>query len=246
MPENDNTRNYINFWPFDSYKDGVRRHWEWLRRWLLASKRLHITVLSLIIAGILVAVAAGVWHIVLQDLLKKSLQPANSVLVKTGSVRNSLPITGQKTESLPAGGIQLNSTGNNMNKSGVRESLNLALPMVGKATVPFGMSYSTLYEDFRFHNGVDILSTKDDVVKAVLEGQVQTVNEVEGEGLTITIKHKDGYLSTYSNITSPEVTEGQKVKRGQALAKVEAETGTLHFAIQKGQQGLNPLQYLSY
>lgn len=233
MPKNDNNRNYINFWPFDSYKDGVRRHWDWLRRWLLAHERTRLTVGGLLLAGLLVAMAAGVWHIVLQDLTKRPFQPANSIQVK--NVQANKPAQAVQTASSVV-----------YSKPEVRESLNLALPLRGQVTVSYGMGYSTLYQDFRFHQGIDVLSTKDDVVRAVLPGQVRTVGQSEGEGLTITIRHADGYLTSYANITSPEVTVGQKVKRGQAIAKVEAETGTLHFAIQKGQQGLNPLQYLSY
>lgn len=258
----------VGFWPFDDYKDGVRRHWEWLRRWLLAHVRTSVALLIMACTVVTLWAATDRWLPLLQELPQKYTMPANTL--QTGKINPiKVELTPTPTEvitrrfettvredvfghpdtvtakaSQQATG-KANDQANHLATNG-DDSDKFSKPMEGKLAVPYGLAYSPVYQDYRFHDGIDIVSTQDDRVKAVLDGTVADISKDDAEGLVIIIDHQKAYRSVYGHIRNPEVTVGQKVKKGQNIGKVEAEKGILHFAIQKGQQGLNPLQYLSY
>lgn len=286
----------VGFWPFDNYKDGVRRHWEWLRRWLLANVRAGAAFLVIIFIAVALIATTDNWLPLLKDLPRKYIQPATSL--ETGkidpvkveltptevitrrfetTVREDVfgepgkaAMTPPEATAFPAGNDDKLSTGKNDQRNDTTGKAKDAVPgkstggatdkpftnggdpdkfgkpMEGELAVPYGLAYSPVYQDYRFHDGIDILSTKDDRVKAVLDGTVTGISKDDTEGLVIIIDHAKAYRSVYGHIGNPEVRVGQQVKKGQIIGRVEAEKGILHFAIQKGQQGLNPLQYLSY
>ncbi|HEX3033112.1 MAG TPA: M23 family metallopeptidase, partial [Bacillota bacterium] len=183
----------------------------------------------------------------LREWNKKPIQPANSVQVSSmekgaESADNISNISGQVNSAQET----VYADAYPQSKQISVEKIAIVKPMTGEVKTLFGFNYSPLYQDYRYSDGVDILSSKDDLVKAAMAGRVTAVKELAGAGASITIDNAEGYQTCYSNLSSAEVKVGQVVKQGQTIGKVEAETGLLHFALKKGQQGLDPLQYLSY
>lgn len=91
---------------------------------------------------------------------------------------------------------------------------------------------------FIFHPG-------DEVIKAAGAGKVIFVGEVlvDKVGLTVLVRHKDGFYSVYGRLASSTVSIGDSVESGQQVATQQGDT-PLYFEL-KGPDGLlNPLHHL--
>ena len=83
---------------------------------------------------------------------------------------------------------------------------------------------------------------------AASAGQVvYSGNALRGYGNLIIINHNNQYLSAYAHNDMLWVKEGQKVKRGQVIAKMgstDASQVMLHFEIRYKGNSVNPRKYL--
>ena len=100
------------------------------------------------------------------------------------------------------------------------------------------------------NEGINIAVPEGTPVKATEGGTVSYAgSEVKGYGNLVLIKHDNGYLSAYAHNGELAVKRGEKVKRGQVIAK-SGQSGNvtspqLHFEIRKGQAPVDPIPYLS-
>jgi murein DD-endopeptidase MepM/ murein hydrolase activator NlpD len=65
----------------------------------------------------------------------------------------------------------------------------------------------------------------------------------------VLLRHSNGFVTAYAHASELDVKRGDKVKRGQIIAKA-GQTGNvtspqLHFEIRKGSTPIDPMQYLS-
>jgi len=65
----------------------------------------------------------------------------------------------------------------------------------------------------------------------------------------VLIRHEGGYVTAYAHNGELQVRKGDKVKRGQTIAK-SGQTGNvsspqLHFELRKGQTPIDPTRYLA-
>lgn len=102
-----------------------------------------------------------------------------------------------------------------------------------------------------FHGGTDITGggIYGKPVYATRGGTVITaINGSSGYGKYVIIDHGDGYQSLYGHCSSLTVSSGQKVSKGQMIARVGSSgnsTGPhLHFEIRKGGAKQNPMNYV--
>jgi len=100
-----------------------------------------------------------------------------------------------------------------------------------------------------FHNGIDIACPTGTPVLAVADGIVDKVwNDTSaGGGLSIRIKHNDGYQTGYAHLSRQDVQEGQKVTMGQQTA-LSGNSGNstgahLHFTLKYNGVAIDPQQY---
>ena len=81
-----------------------------------------------------------------------------------------------------------------------------------------------------------------------LTGQVVYAGSaLRGYGNLIIINHDNQFLSAYAHNDALLVKEGQKVKRGQQIARMgstDTESVRLHFEVRYRGQSVNPLSYL--
>jgi lipoprotein NlpD len=101
----------------------------------------------------------------------------------------------------------------------------------------------------RTRQGIRIRGRAGEQVTAAGDGQVvYSGGGLKGYGNLIIIKHNDKYLSAYGFNRRLLVAEGDRVKRGQAVAEVgqAAEGGgyLLHFEIRRDGTAVDPLLYL--
>ncbi|MGN0909571.1 MAG: peptidoglycan DD-metalloendopeptidase family protein [Succinivibrio sp.] len=98
------------------------------------------------------------------------------------------------------------------------------------------------------NKGIDIAGTRGQNVAAAADGQVVYAGSaLRGYGNLVIINHDNEYLSAYAHNDSLLVREGQKVKRGQSVAKMgstDSDRVNLHFEIRYRGKSVNPLGYL--
>ena len=96
--------------------------------------------------------------------------------------------------------------------------------------------------------GLDIRGERGQSVLAAADGQVvYSGNGLRGYGQLIIVKHNDTFLSAYAHNDKLLVSEGARVKAGQAIAHMgdtEADEVMLHFEIRKAGVAVDPTQYL--
>lgn len=99
------------------------------------------------------------------------------------------------------------------------------------------------------NDGINIAAHAGAPVYAAAAGEVVYVgNELRGYGNLVLIKHDGGYLTAYAHNATLLVHKGERVARGQTIARVGA-TGQvgepqLHFEIRQGRSPVDPMQYL--
>lgn len=115
-------------------------------------------------------------------------------------------------------------------------------PVQGKVVSRFGVQDGLRYE------GIDIAAPLGTPVKAAREGVVVYEGSLKGYGNLLIIKHENDFKTVYAYNDKNLVSVGQKVKRGDSIAKV-GNTGRypdprLHFQIRDKDQARNPLFFL--
>lgn len=117
-------------------------------------------------------------------------------------------------------------------------------PTRGRIVLDFGPKAKGLHND-----GVNIAAPAGTPVYAAQSGTVAYAgNELRGFGNLLLIKHAGGWITAYAHNQALLVKRGDKVTRGQVIARV-GSTGNvakpqLHFELRKGRQAVDPSSYL--
>jgi murein DD-endopeptidase MepM/ murein hydrolase activator NlpD len=99
------------------------------------------------------------------------------------------------------------------------------------------------------NDGINIAAPAGTTVLAADAGTVAYAgNELRGYGNLILIKHANGWMTAYAHNSALLVKRGEKVRRGQPIARIGA-TGAvtrpqLHFEVRHGAKALDPTDYL--
>ncbi|MBE9476596.1 MAG: peptidoglycan DD-metalloendopeptidase family protein [Proteobacteria bacterium] len=95
------------------------------------------------------------------------------------------------------------------------------------------------------NEGLDIAAATGTSVKAAESGEVALVSKSTGQNIIILIRHPDNLYTVYSNVADVSVKKGQKIKRGQTIAKVgKGDPSFVHFEIRRGTESVDPVPYL--
>ncbi|MGU3666632.1 peptidoglycan DD-metalloendopeptidase family protein [Methylobacterium sp. A49B] len=100
------------------------------------------------------------------------------------------------------------------------------------------------------NEGINIAVPEGTPVKAAEEGTVAYAgSDVKGYGKLVLVRHANGYVSAYAHNGEIDVKPGDKVKRGQTIAKSGASGNVtspqLHFEIRKGGAPVDPMSQLA-
>jgi murein DD-endopeptidase MepM/ murein hydrolase activator NlpD len=136
-----------------------------------------------------------------------------------------------------------------------KKELEFINPVEGNISKEFAkdnLVYSETLKEWVTHYGIDIEAEKTTVVKAVEDGTVTAIKSDPRYGITVIIKHEDGFETRYANLlTSEYVVEGEKVTKGQTIGTVgntatfEISDNThLHFEMLKDDEYVNPTIYI--
>lgn len=118
-------------------------------------------------------------------------------------------------------------------------------PVHGNVLAPYGSRSDGTHND-----GINIGAPRGAAVQAAAAGVVAyTGNELRGYGNLILIKHAGGWISAYAHCDQILVKHGDKVSRGQVIARV-GSTGNvgepqLHFELRRGNHPVDPREFLA-
>ncbi|MFI3253081.1 MAG: M23 family metallopeptidase [Eubacteriales bacterium] len=119
-------------------------------------------------------------------------------------------------------------------------------PTTGRISSYFGGR--TLYGSYNYHSGLDIANSAGTTIVAADGGTVTFSGWRSSYGNLVIITHDNGWQTYYAHNTSNLVSTGQKVYRGQSIAKMGTtgnSTGNhLHFEVRINGTAVNPLGYL--
>jgi len=99
------------------------------------------------------------------------------------------------------------------------------------------------------HEGVDIAARLHSPIHATGDGVVTWAGEKAGYGKLVEVTHAQGLATRYAHTSEVLVKVGDKVSRGQVIARVGSSgrsTGPhVHFEVRRNGQATNPLAFLS-
>lgn len=121
-------------------------------------------------------------------------------------------------------------------------------PLTGRITSTMGMRKHPVGGFRGKHTGLDLAAPSGSRIAAAAAGTVTETGEGEYIGKYAIIAHQDGYTTLYGHCSEVLVRSGQKVKKGQIIARVGMTGRTtgphLHFEIRKNGAPQDPLAYL--
>ena len=111
----------------------------------------------------------------------------------------------------------------------------------------FGVRRHPILGINKFHTGLDINSNTGTQVHAPGNGKVIAVERQAGYGLVIEIDHGFGYKTIYAHLSKTLVKKGQKVKRGDVIART-GNSGLssgphLHYEVRHDGKVLDPTDF---
>jgi murein DD-endopeptidase MepM/ murein hydrolase activator NlpD len=118
-------------------------------------------------------------------------------------------------------------------------------PVRGRVLAGYGVASGGTHND-----GINIGAPRGTPVAAVDAGIVAYAgNELRGYGNLILVKHASGWITAYAHCDELLVKRGDKVNRGQVIAKVGATGGVgepqLHFELRRGKRAVDPREFLA-
>ncbi len=121
-------------------------------------------------------------------------------------------------------------------------------PASSRITSQYGYRIHPVYKTKKFHAGIDIGAGYGSNIVAAESGTVTTATYGSGYGKYVVVNHGSGITTLYAHCSSLLVNVGDKVSRGQVIAKVGStgvSTGNhLHFEVRINGSTTDPLSYV--
>lgn len=119
-----------------------------------------------------------------------------------------------------------------------------------RQTSPFGYRFHPIKKRVIFHEGIDFSGPKGEPIYATGDGVVESVqHNFFGYGTCVIIDHGFGYKTKYAHLSTVDVAQGQKVKRGDKIAgmgNTGQSTGNhLHYEVVYMGKQINPWNFLN-
>ncbi|TMM54913.1 peptidoglycan DD-metalloendopeptidase family protein [Sulfitobacter sabulilitoris] len=95
------------------------------------------------------------------------------------------------------------------------------------------------------NEGINIQSAPGTPVKAADAGTVAAITQSADGVPIVVVRHDASLLTVYANVTDVSVKKGDRVQRGQALAKLRGGSDSyVHFEVRNGFDSVDPVPYL--
>lgn len=121
-------------------------------------------------------------------------------------------------------------------------------PVEGRITSAFGWRLHPIFQERKFHSGIDIAVPTGTPVKAAADGRVIFSGWISGYGNTVIIDHGGGLSSLYAHNSRLTVGVGKWVRQGDIIAKAGStgfSTGPhVHFEVREDGEPKDPRLWL--
>lgn len=128
----------------------------------------------------------------------------------------------------------------------LRTPADFGSPLAGRVTAGFGWRRDPVFQDFRFHPGVDLAGRPGQGVAAAAAGRVVSVRTVDSDyerepaGWEVMVDHPGGWRTCYRFAGLARVKPSQPLVRGQTLG-VLGGAAKLHFGLYRDGEACQPL-----
>ena len=121
-------------------------------------------------------------------------------------------------------------------------------PSYTRISSPYGYRIHPIFKTKKFHSGVDLAAPGGTNILAAADGTVKMSGWNGGYGNCVVIDHGGGISTLYGHASRNLVVKGQKVTKGQVIAKVGTtgnSTGNhLHFEVLVNGKTTDPMAYI--
>lgn len=115
--------------------------------------------------------------------------------------------------------------------------------ITGVIQLDFGWQLHPVYQDWRYHTGIDIKGSALDVVETLYKGKVLDIVRDSRTGLTVIVKD-DIYTIYYGSLKEAKVSKGDSVRKNQIIGTMGKCDGEpydhVHLGIKKGEEYIDP------
>jgi murein DD-endopeptidase MepM/ murein hydrolase activator NlpD len=166
------------------------------------------------------------------------------VVVQTTHVPTVINRRETQVAGLGAGGEVSTGAIDRAPERGKSSSDKLRWPVQGKILTGFGQRSDGTHND-----GINLSVPQGTSVHAAEEGTVAYAgSELKGYGNLILLRHDNGWVTAYAHADQLLVQRGDKVQRGQVIAKA-GRTGSVdqpqvHFELRQGSKPVDPVPFL--
>jgi septal ring factor EnvC (AmiA/AmiB activator) len=186
----------------------------------------------------------------IQKLIRETIAAANKKTAAAKAKANPKTTTSESTKAVESSAkIVLTSEGQLVANNFRANKGKLPWPVEkGAVSLPYGDQPHPVYRTLTVHNsGVEITTENGASARAVFGGEVTKVIKLSPLNIAVFIQHGD-YFTVYQNLTSVNVSVGDKVSTKQSLGKIRTNGDTgktiLKFLILQNTTYNNPASWL--
>lgn len=173
------------------------------------------------------------------DPVDNNLIKPTKVSLNNNSTIPPLPENYKNVDKMPTCG-SCSELDNDLHDNYDMQSQSFIWPATGKIIQSFHESGN---------DGINISVCSGTSVRAIEGGEIAYAGEeLAGYGKMVLIRHPNGFVSAYAHNSELNVIKGDRVKRGQVIAK-SGQSGNvgspqLHFELRKGSIPLDPIKFM--
>ncbi len=127
---------------------------------------------------------------------------------------------------------------------------SLPWPVDGAVTIEFGDQVDPVHGTTTYHPGILIATPPGTPVRAIFNGVVSGIDFVPGYGTYVVVRHGE-YLSVYSNLSSLDIAENQRIEAGEQIGQSGTENeprgASLFFGVvdRSSSEFVDPIRWLA-
>ncbi|GAB6159023.1 hypothetical protein JCM39194_22230 [Desulfotomaculum varum] len=206
-------------WPFDNSlrsrlrnQDLVNKYRQWLKKWFLKGNKVNpFALLGVMLTAALIGCGIYAWQ------AGPGRPVAHPPVLVNQAINQDTSQTPAHRSTPPAAGPNAGPAAPAARSQAAVNPDTMVKPVMGHALTGVGMSYSEVYQDYRYHTGVALAADPGSLVKTALPGTVTLITG-DADGLkTVSINHGNGWASSYSGLAQVQVKAGQQLAQNQVI-----------------------------